>query len=320
MKLGKIFKTAIQIGIENDPRGKKELSLELKELKEQFENLPKEKKKLFDTELFENPFADSRLVLGSPSLEVKEILMGIDVEVQEVLLAKELNRVGRKINLLWAHHPEDKALAMLDQVMHIQKFVHQKMGVPISIAEHVMEARIQEVARRVAPINNTRATDAAKLLGFAFINTHTIADNCVWNYLQKKFDKEKPRKIKDVIEMLLREPEYKEAVKHGTGPKIFFGSEENFAGRIMVDMTGGTEGAKEIFECLARAGVGTVLGMHFSEEHKKAAEEAKINLVVAGHMASDTLGMNLLLDELERRLKTKFKIIECSGFKRFRKR
>jgi hypothetical protein len=36
--------------------------------------------------------------------------------------------------------------------------------------------------------------------------------------------------------------------------------------------------------------------------------------VIAGHIASDTLGLNLLLDAVGRR--GGFEVLECSGFKR----
>jgi hypothetical protein len=39
--------------------------------------------------------------------------------------------------------------------------------------------------------------------------------------------------------------------------------------------------------------------MHYSEEHRKHAEELKLNLVIAGHVSSDALGMNLILDRIE---------------------
>ena len=64
---------------------------------------------------------------------------------------------------------------------------------------------------------------------------------------------------------------------------------------------------------MAQAGVGTVVAMHVSEEHKKEAESANINIVVAGHISSDSLGINLFLDELE---KQGIEIIPCSGFTR----
>jgi len=40
------------------------------------------------------------------------------------------------------------------------------------------------------------------------------------------------------------------------------------------------------------------------------AREAHLNVVVAGHCPSDSLGMNLFLDELEKR---GIEIITCSG-------
>ena len=78
----------------------------------------------------------------------------------------------------------------------------------------------------------------------------------------------------------------------------------------MTEITGGTEGSPKLYEKMAIAGIGTVLGMHMKEESKKEAEQANINVVIAGHMSSDSLGMNLFLDELE---KKGIEIIPCSG-------
>jgi hypothetical protein len=50
--------------------------------------------------------------------------------------------------------------------------------------------------------------------------------------------------------------------------------------------------------------------MHIAEDHRKEAEKYNINVVIAGHIASDSLGMNLFLDELEQR---KVAIQPCSG-------
>ena len=68
---------------------------------------------------------------------------------------------------------------------------------------------------------------------------------------------------------------------------------------MVADMTGGTEGPLGALERLSAAGVDTLVGMHYSEEHRKRAEELDIALVVAGHISSDTLGMNLVLDGIE---------------------
>ena len=65
-------------------------------------------------------------------------------------------------------------------------------------------------------------------------------------------------------------------------------------------MTGGTEGPKTVIEKLADSGVGTIVGMHMSQELRDEADKHSIHVVIAGHMSSDSLGINLLFDEYER--------------------
>jgi hypothetical protein len=96
---------------------------------------------------------------------------------------------------------------------------------------------------------------------------------------------------------------------------LFVGSEDNRAGKIaLTEITGGTEGNSKLFEKLSQAGIGIVIGMHLSEEGRKEAEKAHINIVIAGHISSDSLGMNLFLDELE---KKGIEIVPCSGLIRY---
>jgi len=75
-------------------------------------------------------------------------------------------------------------------------------------------------------------------------------------------------------------------------------------------MTGGTEPAPKLYEKIAQAGIGTIVDMHLAEESKKEAEAANMNIIVTGHMSSDSLGMNLILDEFE---KQGVEIVPCSG-------
>ncbi|MDD5770717.1 MAG: NGG1p interacting factor NIF3, partial [Candidatus Omnitrophica bacterium] len=91
------------------------------------------------------------------------------------------------------------------------------------------------------------------------------------------------------------------------------------AGKIMLEMTGGTEGPKEAFGRLYKAGVRTLVSMHLSEEHLKKAKEANLNVVIAGHISSDTLGLNLLLDNIEKSAREEFGVVACSGFTRVRR-
>jgi len=312
MKLKDFYRTAIELGKEKDPRGKDEIKRILDEAKAEFEKLDEKEKEIFDKERLENPYPDTRVLNGSGDEDINSIMVGIDIEAPELLLFDRLREKGEKIDAAVAHHPEGIAYARLGDVMMLHADIAAKLGVPINVAEKFTVKRIKEVERRLMPMNHQRAIDTARLLKIPFMNIHTPADNFVASYLQEKFDNEKQRTLKDIIDILLEIPEYKISAQNGAPPKILIGGKNDRAGKVFVDMTGGTEGSKEILEKLSSAGVGTIVAMHMSDEHFKEIEKHNMNLVIAGHISSDSLGLNLLLDTI--RKKEKIEITPVSGF------
>jgi len=311
MKIQDIQNLSVKLGTDSDFRGRDGVEKLLERKKKMFDNLPQKDKDEFDQEALVNPYMDSGVYNVSDDKEVKRVLVGIDIEPAEILLAKQLGN----IDLVIAHHPEGRGLAQLADVMHLQADVLSQYGVPINIAESLMKIRISEVARGVNAINHQRTIDMARILGVNFMNSHTPCDNLAAKFLKNIIEEKKPETVGDIISLLKELPEYKEAMKIGVGPKIFVGSPENRPGRIAVsEITGGTEGSIKMYEKMSQAGIGTVIAMHTSEEHRKEAEAAHINIVIAGHMSSDSLGVNLFMDELE---KQGVEIIPCSGFTRF---
>jgi hypothetical protein len=318
VKLRKLYETVVATGISADPRGKKTVLKSLKKAKTRYESLKKDEKDFFDQETLTNPYADTRILHGTGNEEISTALIGIDMEVGELLLADRLSSKGKKIDLVIAHHPEGKAYANFYEVMHMQADILNRFGVPINVAEGMLEARIKEVERRLMPANHARASDVAKLLDMPFMCMHTPTDNMVASYLQSTFDRKKPDTLDDVMKIILNIPEYREAAMNNAGPRILLGSKERTAGRIFVDMTGGTEGAQDIFESIVNAGISTIIAMHLSDEHRKKAEKNHLNVVIAGHISSDNLGINLMIDEVQK--KNKLKVLTCSGFRRFERR
>jgi putative NIF3 family GTP cyclohydrolase 1 type 2 len=317
MKLETFYRKAVATGIAKDPRGPAAVRKMLDEEREKSGKLKDDERESFDPERLLNPYADSRLLNGDPGAEVKKVMAGIDMDVAELLLAHTMNRDrAAAIDLVVAHHPQGLALAQLADVMRLQPDMLAACGVNISVAEQLMETRITEVQRRVLPGNHTRAVDAARLLGLPFMCLHTVADNCVSTYLTALFEKAKPARLKDLLDLLKTIPEYKAALRRMAGPKIVSGSETGHCGRISLEMTGGTEGAKTIYEAYAASGVSTIVGMHISEEALENAKKAHLNVVLAGHISSDTLGLNLLFDEIEREERLEFTGV--SGFTRIR--
>ena len=308
MKTKEIYNLGIQMGIESDFRGRGQIKRMLDKKKEKYNKMSDKEKRDFDTEALVNPYLDSRILNIAQDKEIKKVLVGIDIDPAELLLAKEIG----DIDLVISHHPLGRGLAALSDVMSLQCDILEQYGVPINIAERLMKERISEVARGVNRLNHRRTVDAAKLLGLNLICLHTPCDNMAAKFLKDRIEKKNGlMRIENLLSLLKEIPEYKEAVNYGAGPKIFVGEKENRCGKIAVtEITGGTGGSSKIYEKMAIAGIGTIVGMHMEEENKKEAESANINVVIAGHMSSDSLGVNMFLDELE---KKGIEIIPCSG-------
>jgi putative NIF3 family GTP cyclohydrolase 1 type 2 len=314
MKLRDIYEKAVEIGIEADPRGRDVVLAELAREKKKFDELSSKDREFYEEERLRNPYADTRIVQGDPESEVRGVLVGVDMEVGEILLADRLREKGLPIDAVIAHHPEGRALAQFWEVMSMQADILHRLGIPVTTAEGLLAERMKEVSHRILPVNHSRAVDAARELGMPLVCIHTPADNLVATFLQRIFNDRKPERLGEVVELLLDIPEYRRAARESSGPTIVSGQKDQRCGRIFVDMTGGTEGSKDIFSRLAATQVGTIVCMHLSEDHLKEAEKNHLKVVVAGHIASDTVGLNLLLDRLAG--PETLQIRGCSGFTR----
>ena len=314
MKISDLYKAAYTIGIEMDPRGESEVKTYLKNKQKKYDVMTDKEKKFFDVDNLVNPYSDTRINHDSGK-EIKAVMVGIDMEVGELVLTDRLNEKGMKIDAIIAHHPSGLGSAGFNDVMNMQSDIFNKFGVNISVAENLMSKRITEVSERFMPANHYRASDAAKLLNISMMNMHTPCDNCVATHLQDRFDKEKPKRVSDIMDMLFEEPEYTGFAKKSSPPVILTGDKNRRVNRVFVDMTGGTEGPHEIYKQLADKGVDTIVGMHFSADHKKAIQDAQLNCIIAGHISSDSLGINVMLDKMMKKLGP-FKVYEASGFMR----
>ena len=301
-----------------DLRGKAGVSRKLAQAKKTFKELKARDRLFFDKESFLNPYADTRILFGDRKTQVRRILVGIDIDTAEILLADRLDERGKKVDLILAHHPKGLALARLPDVMDLQIEHLEQSGLSPQVAKDLMDKRIHQVRRGVHSANHDRSVDTARLLGIPLMCCHTPTDNLVNAFLQKKMNIQKPKTLQQIMDILLKEPEYRYAAAGQAGPEILIGKNTDRARKVLVDMTGGTEGSKDVFGRLSQAGTNTLLCMHLSEEHFNRAKTEFIHVVNAGHIASDNLGINLMLDELERH--EDFEIIACSGFRRVKRK
>lgn len=252
--------------------------------------------------------ADSSIILGGKN--IKKVMAGISIDAPELLIAKHLG-----VDLTIGHHPSSSTSGLGMSIMvqgQIDNMV--QWGVPINKAQKAIRERVEEIERIIQGGNYDRIDSAAKLLEMPYMNIHTPADIISQRVVQDKIDsfllgKEKSI-LADVIEALMEIEEYR-LVPNLQQPRIWVGSPSDYAGNVMVSMAGGTSAGVEVMKAYFEAGVGTIICMHEMEETLKKAKDQNIgNIIVAGHMASDSIGINILLAELE---KNGIEVIRMSG-------
>ncbi len=317
MKIYEAYRMAIEAGRKRDLRPQSEVQAILDEAKAAYDALPDDRKALFDAERLWNPYADSRFSVGADlakEADAERFMWGIDITPSEILLADRLREKGQRIDAVVAHHPLGTSKTCFPEVMMQMTAMFGNMGVPEDKACELVRKRMEQVLRGMQGFNYNQAADAARMLGIPLFNVHAPADNMVEEFMVNKVREADPSTLGELMDCFFTEPEIREAAKCNSPPMIFQGSPGNECGKIMVKMNGGTSFSKETYQALADAGVGTVVAMHYPDDHFDAAKEAGINLVISGHMASDSLGVNLICDLWERE---GIEVIPCSGFTRF---
>jgi hypothetical protein len=246
-------------------------------------------------------------------------MVGIDIETPEMLLLDRLRSKGDKIDGVLIHHPEGRALADLEKVMTLQIDLLAGVGVPVNHSEGLLRPRMDKIWRSIHADNLFRTERAAELLNIPAVCCHTITDNMVWSFMEKHICKKEYDDVGEILKAIGEIPEYKQYALKGNPPIIVSGGKSSRQGKVCAtEFTGGTNGPEEFFEAKARAGVGTVLSMHVTEKSLEEAKKHHINIIQCSHMASDSLGVNLMLDVMQK-TDPKMSFVEASGFVRVKR-
>ena len=231
-----------------------------------------------------------------PGENIKRVLVGVDMDTAELLLARELG-----FDCVVSHHPRNTSNEFVDVMdHHIQKLAD--CGVPYNKAYKIVNAVKKNRHISWHPGNSHRVESAAKLMNMPFMCLHTPADliteRFVQNFIDKRFNGNPRTTLNEITTALEEIHEFKKAVKK---PVIRVGEGDCYAGKIYVSMSGLTNldhtGLKAYFD----AGIGTIIQMHITESDIKAAAEWKTgNIIITDHNASDSIGMNIIFAEWEK--------------------
>ncbi|MCL2862271.1 MAG: Nif3-like dinuclear metal center hexameric protein [Firmicutes bacterium] len=228
---------------------------------------------------------------------IKKVLFGVDMDTPELLLARELG-----YDCVVSHHPRvtNKEMTSILEEVNIEKLY--KLGVPKNRSQKLVQARATELSYNLHVSNTRRSESAAKLLNMPFMSVHNPADligeKHVQDFLDKKFEGNENVKLGDIVDALEEIAEYKNSERK---PVIRVGSKESYAGKILVHMAGLTGPGAKVLQEYFKAGVGTLVMMHIPESDAKTLKEQNIgNVIIAGHLSSDSIGINKIIREWEK--------------------
>ena len=236
--------------------------------------------------LTEMPYDTDIIVKGE---NIKKVLIGIDMETPELMLAQKLG-----YDCVVSHHPKaDSCIVEFSKVMDVQIDRMVKAGVPINKAQKALKTKQSSVALNSHASNYDRVSSAARLMKMPYLNIHIPADFITESIVEKRLEtafKSKPKTtLQDIINELNSWEYYTGKVAH---PVIRVGSTNDYAGKIEVLMAGGTNGGVDVYKSYFEAGVGTIVAMHVPENVKNAVIEQNIgNIIIAPHMPSDSIGL-----------------------------
>jgi putative NIF3 family GTP cyclohydrolase 1 type 2 len=227
--------------------------------------------------------------------KLRRMLVAIDVGVGELLLAKELNCDG-----VIAHHPAG-GKAQLEGYKVFLRHIDQMRaaGVPAESAKEAVKNKYRVLDIQHHPENYDQVPSAAKKLGLPLLTIHSPCDEIGRRMIVQTIKSlDRDATVRQLVARIAAFPEFRGAK---TRIEVRLGSPNRKAGKVVISHACYTNGGYDVAKAYFQHGVGTLSYIHISEpDLTRLASEKFANLIVLGHIASDWLGINRLLRELEK--------------------
>jgi len=224
---------------------------------------------------------------------IKKVLIAIDVGTAELILARDLG-----CDAVIAHHPIGIASVNFYKVFdrHVEYMVEH--GVPKRIAREAVEKLKERVETKNHADIYSDVVGAAKALGIPLVNIHQPCDEYMRQVILYKIKSGNTERVSDIVKSISSIPEFRHAA---TKVKVRFGSEKGNAGHWALVVAAGTNGGYHIAKEYFTHGVNTVIYLHvdYGDLTKMREQNLVGNLVVMGHLAGDSIGLNGLAERLE---------------------
>ena len=223
----------------------------------------------------------------------KKVMLMIDVTTADLMLAKNLG-----CDAVITHHPIGITAVNFYKVIdrHVDYMVEN------GISEKIARMSVKDLKKRVEIKNHTQiyssVIDSAKILDMPLVNIHQPCDEYAKRVISKKINERDPNLISEMISALKEIPEFKLVE---TKIQVAYGQPDSLVGKWVPVIAAGTNGGYLVAKTYFENGIGTVLYFHIDYNDLIKLRESNVqgNLVILGHLAGDSIGMNALGNKLE---------------------
>lgn len=230
-----------------------------------------------------------------PGGGIRRLLAGIDLRGPELALAKSLG-----YDAVLTHHPVGRATLDFHRVLwrHVDQM--KAAGVP----EAVARGAVAETAasRRVldSMSNYDHDPSIARLLDVPYLNIHTPLDEIGRRRMAEVAQTLSPEDPVSALVARLR-ASFFEFRTAATAIEVAVGKDAQRLGRVVVSHAAGTNGGYAVGKAYFENGVDTLVYIHCRPDEARRLDAefgGTKSLVVTGHIASDSVGINPYLDRL----------------------
>jgi putative NIF3 family GTP cyclohydrolase 1 type 2 len=227
---------------------------------------------------------------------IERVLFGIDLKAPELVIAS-----AQGYDCAISHHPVGGSSTLRFHEV-LERHVDQMVGagVPRHVAEETMRATIEDRRVLSSMTNYDHDPSVAVLLDIPYLNIHTPLDE-----IGRRRMAEAAAGLGEdatVAELVGRFHEtFGEFRNAATEIEVRVGKPENPVGKVVVSHGAGTNGGYPVAKAYYDCGIDTVIYIHCRPaDAKRLIDEVgeTKNLIVTGHVASDSVGINPYVDRL----------------------
>jgi hypothetical protein len=234
-----------------------------------------------------------------PGGDIKRLMLGIDIKGPEVKMAADMG-----FDAAISHHPTGgQARLQFYKVLYRHLDQLTAAGVPLEAVQAMIDDLAEGHRVMAAMSNFDHDPSVARLLDMPYMNIHTPLDEIGRRRLQAAADE---LSTTDTIATLIAHfnTSFGEFRNAETEIELRMGNIDNPIGKVVMSHGAGTNGGYPVAKAFFDHGVDTVIYIHCRPaDSKKLIDEygdAK-NLIVTGHIVSDSIGINPYIEQLRER-------------------